>query len=228
MISVSKTTSPEDYSQWCNTQLALGVNYNYPSLPSDIKECLLGLLVLEQGQLCGYTMKRIDINSSHVEHVIPQNICRERELGLDLDYFNFLACYPQNGILCRFGAVEKGGWWGDTDEDFISGLTEGCELKFLFQSNGEVSGVRGEQSPSATTIRVLNLNNATLVEDRRNAIDQFLYGEDGMTPLEFDAANNAIESILERNSSGQLPEFCLAIHDCLYEYLDIINTLASE
>lgn len=50
-------------------------------------------LCREQGGLCAYCMRRIDPDSSHVEHIIPQSVC---EPGQDVAYDNMLAVCDGN------------------------------------------------------------------------------------------------------------------------------------
>ncbi|WP_322156062.1 retron system putative HNH endonuclease [Paratractidigestivibacter sp.] len=50
-------------------------------------------LCREQGGLCAYCMRRIDPDSSHVEHIIPQSAC---EPGQDVAYDNMLAVCDGN------------------------------------------------------------------------------------------------------------------------------------
>ena len=224
MKFVAKTMPPEQYLEWCNTQRALGQNYNYGSLPGDVRRILLSFLVREQGWICGYTMKRINENLAHIEHVIPQNECRRRGAGRDLDYLNLLACFPPSGASCAYGAVAKGGWWGDNDSDFVSSLTDDCEVKFYFQLNGEVLPVRNLPSIE-NTIERLQLNNAALVDERKRAIEEYLYGEERDNPIEYNDIDTRINEIMTSNEEGEMHEFCLAIHDSLFSYLDIINSL---
>lgn len=50
-------------------------------------------LCFEQGGLCAYCMRRIDADTSHVEHIIPQSVC---EAGQDVAYGNLLAVCDGN------------------------------------------------------------------------------------------------------------------------------------
>ncbi len=50
-------------------------------------------LCREQGNLCAYCMRRISAGASHVEHIVPQSMCKP---GQDVDYNNMLAVCDGN------------------------------------------------------------------------------------------------------------------------------------
>src|SRR5664280_2728308 len=109
MKCIHKTSAPNEYLTWCQIQKNLGTNYNFTSLPNPEKGILHDTLLSEQGYICGYTMKLITKALSHIEHMKPQHVCLQEGLGLDVDYFNMIACYPQKGMKsnCRYGAQAK-------------------------------------------------------------------------------------------------------------------------
>lgn len=227
MKYINKTNAPERYSTWCQTQQEIGVNYNFRSLQNPEKEALHQSLIQEQGQLCPYTMKRISYQTSHLEHICPQNRCPPGS-GLDLAYTNLLACFPNNRnsqTNCPFGAVRKDSWWDNEGNDFISPLNESCELKFCFTIDGIISPTNNQSNSANTTIMVLNLNDNSLTNDRRQSIEAFLYGDDpeDPTPLSPQDANRAIGEVVLRRSDGSFVEYCIALHDALYEYLEILE-----
>lgn len=50
-------------------------------------------LCSEQGGLCAYCMRKINADTSHVEHIVPQSVCGP---GEDVDYGNMLAVCDGN------------------------------------------------------------------------------------------------------------------------------------
>lgn len=229
MKYIRKTTAPADFLLWCFEQKKLGLNYKYTYLPRDEKASLQKQLVIEQRGLCGYTMKKISILTSHVEHIKPQNECLKDKDEKDLDYHNVLACFPKIGkSKCLFGAEKKGGWW-DAGL-FVSPLLDSCELKFIYTLEGKVIPCGANISASTKTIQVLNLTEKTLTEERKKAIEDFIFGNPSdphSGPLSFAEAHKAIDEIHLPDPTGQLYEFCIAIHDALYEYLDILKKITS-
>jgi len=222
MKYINKLNAPEDYIIWCNTQKELGSNYDYKSLPNPQKKHLHEALLLEQGYICGYTMKRVDLNISHIEHIKPQHICKHEDPGIDLDYNNLISCFPKDGMKsnCRYGAQAKDKWWENNGADFLSPLHDVCELRVIYNMQGEIEPTNFHKSETETTIFVLKLDDPILTQDRKMSIHEFIYGADGANPLSPDDTKIAIDRIYQPNSDGLLREFCIAIHDALYEYAD--------
>lgn len=65
---------------------------SYYELTSDTKTVIKKALLQEQGYLCAYCMKRIDLQNTTIEHYIPQNpLGIEADDMLSIDYNNMLA-----------------------------------------------------------------------------------------------------------------------------------------
>src|SRR6266851_343526 len=75
MKYIHKARCPHSYSRWC-ARVAGTSKADYRELPASEKHALLNALIAEQGALCAYTMRRIDLHSAHVEHIKPQSLCR--------------------------------------------------------------------------------------------------------------------------------------------------------
>jgi len=222
MKNIKKTAAPAGFITWCLATKASGVNYNYSSLPNPEKGDLHNALTIEQGEICGYSMKRISKTTSHIEHIKPQHECIKYCDEKDLDYNNVLSCYPKPGKgKCVFGAEQKSSWWNIGL--FISPINDSCELKFIYNLKGEINPCGCSIAASQKTIDVLKLDEPSLTFDRKKAIEEFLYGHDGASPLSCVDAKRAIDAIYKPNMSGVLYEYCIAIHDALFEYLDILK-----
>lgn len=217
MKHIKKSTPPADYQNWYNTQKALGVNFNYSCFLNPERRNLKEFMAEDQGYLCPYSMKRIGKVDSHIEHIVPQTLC---SVGQDVDYLNLLACYPKpNTGKCKFGAHQKDHWWDAVL--FVSPLHDSCELKFIFNLKGEIFPSGNNVAASNKTIKELKLDEPSLTNDRKLAIDTFIFGGGGLSESD---ANLALESIYKLNSTtGEFYEFCIAIHDALFEYLDLIK-----
>ena len=225
MKHIKKSGSPHPYRVWCRE--VQGTNKeDYREMTRGVKSVLLAALVREQGEICAYTMKRIDTDSSHVEHVKPESLCRNDRRGSDLDFSNLIACFPRGGMprLCRYGAQEKGDWWDPTR--FVSPLDHACERRFRFTRGGAIDA-RGADQAAQNTIRVLALDHPTLTEDRRRAIDEFIYGPDGSDPLSRAKASRLRREVCSR-SSGRFIEFCVALRDALDEHVNYIEKLSRK
>jgi uncharacterized protein (TIGR02646 family) len=192
-------------------------------MPSGIKSAVLAALVHEQGDLCAYTMKRIEVGTSHIEHVKPESLCREDEKGSDLDFANMVACFPRVGMrrVYRYGAQKKDNWWEASL--FVSPLDPRCERRFRFNLDGEISAV-GANAAARNTIKVLALDHPTLTEDRYRAIDEFIYGQGGSDPLTKAKASRLRRDVCGR-SGGRFKEFCVALRDALDGYIKYVEKI---
>lgn len=65
---------------------------SYDELPGKTKNAIKEALLKEQGYLCAYCMQRVDLQTTTIEHYIPQNpLDREADSALSIDYNNMLA-----------------------------------------------------------------------------------------------------------------------------------------
>jgi len=223
MKYVQKWGAPHQYRRWCRE--VKGTNKeDYREIPGGMKLAVLAALVKEQGEICAYTMKRIDAQNSHIEHIKPESLCRSDRKGSDLDFDNMLACFPRDGMsrACRYGAQKKDHWWDSSL--FISPLICSCEQRFRFNLEGEISVV-GSNAAARKTIEVLALDHATLTEDRRRAIHEFIYGKGGDRPLSKAKATQLSHGICNR-TGGHFVEFCVAFRDALEEYTRYVEKMA--
>ena len=156
MKYIQKGNGPRIYTRWC-ARVAGTAKDDYRELPLAEKEGLLVALIQEQGELCAYTMRRIDDDSSHVEHIKPQVECRAHGVGEDLHYANLVACFPRYGMKARYryGAQHKGDWWDNGGALFVSPLHPACEQRFDFDIDGAISPV-GDNPAAVVTIKVVS------------------------------------------------------------------------
>lgn len=225
MKYVQKEGAPHEYRIW-RRKVEGTTQEDYREIPGEMKAVVLAALIKEQGEICAYTMKRVHAETSHIEHIKPERLCRRVEMGSDLDFANMLSCFPREGMrrACRYGAQKKDSWWDSTL--FISPLIPACELRFRFNLEGEISVV-GANAAASKTIEVLALDHPTLAEDRRRAINELIYGENGDAPLSKAKAFQLKESICNR-LGGRFVEFCVAFRDALGEYIPYVEKVARK
>jgi uncharacterized protein (TIGR02646 family) len=228
MKFIQKGGAPHSYRIWCK-KVAGTAKEDYQELPKLEKAELLLSLVMEQGWICAYTMKRIDEATSHVEHIKPESLCREDKTGSDLDYDNLVAGFPREGMLAnyRYGAQKKDNWWVDDGRHFISPLHPNCEKRFQFDLAGNIKAVNNNAA-AAITINVLGLKHDTITEERRRVIEEFVYGSTGDAPLSPAQAAREFERICERDHDGRFYEFCVAIRDALGQHVYNLQKLAAK
>ena len=225
MKYIQKTGCPHSYSKWC-TAVAGTSKSDWREVPSAQKGQILAAMIAEQGGLCAYTMRRIENNSSHVEHIKPQSRCREDLYGSDLDYTNLVACFPRHGmkVQYRYGARRKDNWWDNDGTEFVSPLQPSCEQVFRFKLDGEIEAI-DNRTEARTTIAVLGLDNKSLTEDRKRVIEEFIYGPTREDPMASAAAQRARSIICDRNRNNRFYEFCVALRAALEEHLAALTKL---
>src|ERR1035437_2204614 len=199
MKYIAKGGPPHAYATWCK-KVAGTPNADYPEVPKNLRGQVLAQLLQEQGWICAYTMKRVEPDAAHIEHIKPESLCREEQPGSDLDYENLVACYPAEGMArrYRYGAQEKDDWWENNGRGFVSPLHNNCETRFRFDSKGNILWLQNCVA-AETTVKVLRLDHPTLNEDRGLVIGEFLFGEDRSSPLSEAQASRAIKTICAKD-----------------------------
>jgi uncharacterized protein (TIGR02646 family) len=172
MRQINKGVEPTNLTQWKAQNCGLP-NYCYASLTADHRLTIRTALVAEQGGLCAYTGRRIDVGSCHIEHLRPQMHCAH---GEDVGYRNLVAGVPApNTPQLPYGAHKKADWPTVADEHlFVSPLSNGCAARFSFRLNGEVSAANLADTAAVQTIARLGLNAPALVQLRKAAIEATL------------------------------------------------------
>lgn len=219
MKFIDKSKTPHDIHVWVQTQpkddTGNPINCHYEDMPSEVKIAVRAALLEEQGYLCCYTGLRIRENSSHIEHLKPQNLCSGLE---DIDYRNLLAAYPHHDHeRVAFGAHKKDGWY---DSHFlITPLDTNCEKRFRFRLSGKIEPVNPDDEPARITIEKLGLDDEELTRMRRSAIRAEL---NLTAPTGKQLSNNKLLQIssmrYERNThTKEFREFCFAIRQAAEE-----------
>jgi hypothetical protein len=142
--------------------------------------------------------------SCHIEHLLPQS---RKVPGEDVDYKNMLACYPpsQSAVACEFGAHAKADFDPITG-GFVSPLSPNAQAHFKFVERGRAEGITAD---GASTIRVLNLNHQTLVNDRAAVIKGALKPRG--KKLTAQAARRLAQQVLQPHAQLRLSAYCVAI-----------------
>jgi hypothetical protein len=82
--------------------------------------------------------------------------------------------------------------------------------------------------PAEKTVNILRLDHPSLTEDRGRVITEFLFGDDGSSPLSEAEATRAIKAVCAKDSHGRFYQFCVAIRDALLEYLQLLRKQAKK
>lgn len=168
MRRIIKLSEPESLILW-KSQANENWQPCYSDLQNPQKRELHANLLEEQGSLCCYCGRSIDLGSSHIEHFRPQEIFE----NLELDYGNLHAsCIRETepGTPLHCGHHKKN-WFEESLH--ISPLEEGCEQRFRYLLSGEIQAATEADIPAKTMIDVLALDIAYLNNRRGEAITRF-------------------------------------------------------
>lgn len=173
---------------------------NYRNLTDEVRQDIRKACTTEQFYLCAYCCKRIsgDSRDTMNEHVIARNLAPNR----DLDYTNIVAsCTTPNQCDNAHGSQPLP----------LTPFDAECETALKFKISGRVTGLTDD---ARDTIRVLNLDNKSLREQRKIFIDTilFTYGEDA---IEDDDLINIMIDELAQPIEGKLDAFAPVIINAL-------------
>ena len=223
MKRISKSDSPEWFEEW--KKKFEKENGRKPHYKGDFstgsrnsanrRRKLREELLKEQGYICCYCMKRINLDSSHNEHFWPKEVFRDR----DMDYKNLFASCQGVEILDedKHCGHRKKNWWEDS---MISPTHPDVEKMFRNSVSGEVHSVpeREESVIIDQMISEFGLNNYALIRNRREAIE----ASEIFDEREDDYSDKEIKDFIEYYSNkheGQYIPYCQAIVDSLERQL---------
>lgn len=212
MKKIEKKEVPDRFKKYAKTKSA-----TYDKLNSDknkpIKDELRQSLLDEQGHLCCYCGKRVEIKKSVIEHLIP----RSENAKLELSYDNLL-------LSCDGGQSRK-----RENEKFpascdhakgrrkisVSPLEDDCETRYICEETGFILCRKGDEQ-AEETLQILNLNNHVLVNRRKKVIDGLRHLEEDQECLkeELDYYNKLEE--------GKYPEFSWAATSYMLNFCDAL------
>lgn len=222
MKRIVKEMSPAWFENWKNNfKIANGREPHYKNDfaandPDGInrRRDLRDALIKEQGGICCYCMKKIDVNSSHIEHFFPKEHFRD----IDLSYDNlFASCNGEgsNVIYDEYCGHRKGEWWR---QDMLSPSDMEVEKVFKYLPNGKISSVKGRTTSNIAQemINNLGLDSFHLKRSRREAIEASEVFDD--EEHSDDEIRDFIDYYSNKDNGAYVP-FCKAIVDCLEDLL---------
>ncbi len=213
---------PQDFSDW-KQQANPDWIPTWGNLSGKPKKALHSTLLAEQGYICGYCGRRINADSSHIEHFKP----RSHFPDLTLDYQNLIAScpgYPAEKDVPKGSKThpaqehcgqKKGDWYDN--QLTVSPLIDDCAEFFRFTGDGQILPSRDSQKTNAAeeTIARLRLDHETLNRSRSKAIEAEIFGLETLTPDDIDELINAYN---QPDKKGQYIPFCSTILYLLKSY----------
>lgn len=226
MKSIQKNNEPKEFVRWKKQEELIiqellssnnpgdAVWNHLPSskLPDEKKEQakeyyskaeLREVFIHEQGFICCYCNSEISIDSE-IEHLHPKSNHPDKTLH----YLNLvLSCKgaqkePQpRDIHCNNRRQNK--------EIKIFPTHKICEELFEYYLSGRV---KGNNEIANEMIEILGLNVEKLKKQRKEAIEAFIYNENGDIE-DLDQLRKIIKELDEKNKEGKLSPFCFAIQN---------------
>lgn len=232
MKRIIKGDEPASFIQFKQKNEKAGIKVRYDNgLGKDERGPIKNALLTEQGYICAYTLKRISLETCHIEHLKPEQLCRDHmEKGIeavsDLDYNNMVACFPKNGQKGiskekYFGAIKKDDSWANDGKDYVLPLQANCESHFQYSKSGEVQGVTDK---GKTTVTLLALDHNILVDERKKAIESFIGIQN---PIKKAKTLHAISEV-DKISNGKFVEFCIPLKHALNEHLAYLDKIEKK
>ncbi len=166
----------------------------YPTYNNLASRPIREALMHEQGYICCYCESRLDVNDSHIDHLVPQSdpTCDP------LDYNNMLCSCLSN--IKKGDPRHCGNYKGDHILP-ITPLEPRCERAFNYTVDGVVLPVNNGRS-AINTIDILQLDIPKLRAKRHNAIEPFL--DDTLSQQEF---SEFVTGYLQKDTHGRFNPF---------------------
>jgi len=231
MKKITKNPQPTQLQQWriANAGTPENMRYGCGGFP---RTAVLRALLSEQGNLCAYTLLKINANKAHIEHLKPQTKCRAEDdvreaNGLarhceDVAWRNMVACFPQpDAEHPGYGAVEKDDWWHELD--FISPLAQNCESRFRYENDGKISIAVNGDNAAKTTIEKLKLDCNRLEELRKNAIMKAGLHKKSLEPIRSISKVQRFIQNLQQKQAGSYIEFCEVLEQVATDYITVLQ-----
>lgn len=211
MKHIKKNQEPQNFTDWKKRanedwQPNWKENFQAPE-KTEVHEALL----TEQGYICCYCGRRIDYQSSHIEHFQP----RKHYPELALEYTNLLAScpgYPEDedpklgSQATQAHCGQKKGAWYDRDLT-VSPLIGDCADYFRYTRDGQIlpTEILSMQPAAKETIEQLGLNCSSSERARKKVIEAI---PDGLTREE---AQKLIQAYEQLNEQGKHIRFCATL-----------------
>ena len=191
MRKIKQGDEPNSLTRWKrqNPQRAYG------QLSEEIRREIHQYLLDNQFNLCAYCCDRIQsINDCHNEHLEA----KQSKPNRDLDFTNLVAsCNTKNQCGNAHGTASLP----------ITPLQEACETELAYQLSGRVKGLTNQ---ATETLAILNLNNKSLIEKRKQITHCILWGNNlNPTTIQLTATNllGKLANDLAMPKDGKLEAF---------------------
>lgn len=224
MRTIRQNAEPKLFVNWKqNEKVNAPQNFHYDYIPGDVKNAVKISLLTEQGNICAYTMLRLSIENSHIEHIENR---ANHSAELSVKYQNMLACYPDNGSKSiGHGAPKKSNRQITPNVDFVSPHSTECEQRFAYDKRGCVNASNKNDAAAHSTIAILNLNHDDLKTLRRRAFHARglcrlprRESRRPFKPISWQQAEQLAQNATSFQMGSSLEEFCVALAQVANKY----------
>lgn len=211
MKYIQKQEEPQNFKDWKQQQKSIGVNCGYESFQNPEKRLVHLALLREQGYICCYCCQKIEKETSHIEHFLPQS---KTDAELSVTYSNLLASCGSHQHWPKHCGNQR-----ENHPVPVSPLQTNCENHFRYTVEGEIIPTNNLelQDKAKETIDILNLNHSDLKKMRSEAIEALGIAE-SLTEEEAQKLANFYSQLDEQE---RYQPFCVAILYSLRSYFMI-------
>jgi uncharacterized protein (TIGR02646 family) len=178
---------------------------HYTDLTYVERQAIKQATLREQFGLCAYCCKKIDVQSSHNEHIEARHLAPNRQL----DFRNIIASCNTDG---RCGKAH------DSQPLPLTPLMTECETELKFYLSGKVEGLTQR---SAESITVLGLDSRAIREERKQMVDNLIFPDeaDDLHLLDNDLLADWLDDFQQPDGEGQLLPYSPVLVNIIRQFL---------
>ena len=202
MKRIRKGAPPPSFEEWKGLA-SESWSPTYDDLQNPQKRDLHQALLEDQGWVCCYCGRRIELHDSHIEHFRPQ---RAPWKHLELEYTNLLtSCIreidPDQPLHCGHA---KGSQFDEALH--VSPLSEDCELRYIYALDGRELATDPSDVAASKMIDILRLNVHYLRNRRREALEG-AFDNEFLSTGSLDELRARRDLYAQRDGSGRFESF---------------------
>lgn len=186
MRKISKGEEPYELVTWKHKN----PHGHYQDLSHIERQAINSASLKEQFLLCAYCCKKVDVRTSHNEHVESRRLAPNRQL----DFGNIVASCNTHD---RCGCAHQSQFLP------LTPLMQECETELKFYLSGKVVG---HTERAKNSIAILGLDNRAIREERKQMVDNLIFPDrgDNLELLGDDLLTMLIDDFQKPDQNGHL------------------------
>jgi len=200
------------------------INCDYDNFQNPQRGQYKEILLLEQGYLCAYCNKEIGLNTSSIEHWLPQHECENlptygTPAGEDISHDNLIAVCLGNNDNPYFQHCDKQRGNLANADQFLQVRPQHPTYFFETTFTYVAGKLICDNNPAIQddVDRKLNLNHQTLINYRNITLSQFIKSINGNKGTAY--LNQQLNRYNTPTAEGKLRKYCTVITNYLYKKL---------